>query len=224
MELMIVLVVLMRILSDVVDVYIMNVDLENVLKLISFCDGTIDCESSEDELDCGTGCLEYEYTCLSGHCISLFRVCDGVPNCATGEDESVDLCGCNVNQFECDNGKCILGEYVCDGDPDCPYGEDEDDCGCDEAREFTCPTTGACISIIKVCDGISDCEHGEDERLPECLPTLEPTTPELTIEDEEMYGELLERIEALEEQLKHFRLPQPMKMLPSGLLNVSSRI
>ncbi|XP_072019597.1 uncharacterized protein [Amphiura filiformis] len=59
------------------------------------CDGTWDCPFNEDEIQCSSTCVPWEFTCSSdGSCIPGYWECDGTYNCPFGEDEiHCDMCG-----------------------------------------------------------------------------------------------------------------------------------
>ena len=49
------------------------------------CDGTEDCNTGADELECGCGAGQYR--CDDGQCIHAAFVCDHVENCLDASDE-----------------------------------------------------------------------------------------------------------------------------------------
>ncbi|GAA6106579.1 ST14 transmembrane serine protease matriptase a isoform X2 [Tachysurus ichikawai] len=60
------------------------------------CDGRNDCSDKSDEADCGrsTVCLETNYQCKDGQCISKQNPeCDGEKDCTDGSDENCGVCG-----------------------------------------------------------------------------------------------------------------------------------
>ncbi|XP_043269103.1 low-density lipoprotein receptor-related protein 4 isoform X2 [Venturia canescens] len=142
------------------------------------CDGKMDCENNEDEVNCdevleernsnGNCYGQRNRRCpISGHCISDSWICDGDDDCGDYSDEAP--CGnrlnCTEEQFQCRNGLCVERAWLCDGDNDCMDYSDEEDCAekkkCKE-DEFTCPD-GMCIMNEYRCDGEYDCRDGSDE-------------------------------------------------------------
>ncbi|XP_034949215.1 LOW QUALITY PROTEIN: low-density lipoprotein receptor-related protein 4 [Chelonus insularis] len=144
------------------------------------CDGSIDCENGEDEMECeeifearrGNETCRGESKILcpeSGLCISQQWLCDGDNDCGDYSDES--NCGnkrnCTTDQFECRDKLCIPQLWRCDGEKDCPDYSDEENCNgqrqC-KPYEFACPYIGGpCILKRFLCDGEDDCADGSDE-------------------------------------------------------------
>lgn len=106
------------------------------------CDGTRDCSSEEDELNCGgvtINCRSDQYKCRSdGSCVPLTSICNNVMECPDGSDElgcrattqtsTVPSSPCYVGFFPCDQTRCLPRASFCDGKPDCYDGFDETDC------------------------------------------------------------------------------------------------
>uniref|UniRef100_A0A493T7F9 EGF-like calcium-binding domain-containing protein n=1 Tax=Anas platyrhynchos platyrhynchos TaxID=8840 RepID=A0A493T7F9_ANAPP len=132
------------------------------------CDGEMDCDSAEDEENCGiVTCSAAEFTCSSGQCISKSFVCNGQDNCSDHSDESLEQCGrqpaplvkCYVSEVQCGSG-----EKDCDRDPDCKDGSDEINCPSQTCRpdQFRCED-GNCVHGSRQCSGVKDCLDGTDE-------------------------------------------------------------
>ncbi|KAF8789261.1 Serine protease nudel like protein [Argiope bruennichi] len=86
------------------------------LKLDKRCDGTVDCPSTEDELNC-----------VCAFRIPSSKFCDMYPDCFDETDES--FCSyCPKGSFNCGDGRCINKTKVCDGTVDCNNYMDENFC------------------------------------------------------------------------------------------------
>lgn len=136
------------------------------------------CKHGSDERECAYSiCESGEFSCSSGHCISLLFLCDGEDNCDDGSDET--LCqNCTSGVFPCGPSRvCLDRHQLCDGTADCEDGRDEDPrvCGVLTSEctpfEFKCGD-GQCIRHTYKCDNTEDCSDGSDEEncdVNECL-------------------------------------------------------
>ncbi|KAJ8982651.1 hypothetical protein NQ317_019052 [Molorchus minor] len=112
----------------------------NCIEETKRCDGKMDCDDNEDELECSSFahqpvryCNETKNHVLcprTNRCISKDWLCDGDDDCGDYSDET--HCGyrvnCTVDQFQCENGLCIPKEWICDNDNDCKDFSDELNC------------------------------------------------------------------------------------------------
>ncbi|XP_063683059.1 uncharacterized protein LOC134817742 isoform X2 [Bolinopsis microptera] len=138
--------------------------IRNVFK----CDGTAQCDDSEDEKDCdetsGVYCDE------DGEKIDYKQakdVCDGFAECADESDESEEKCP--DNYCKAGNGSSIYmtENILCDGKADCGDAKDEQQANCERLARFFYPGDGApCDNNTKwirsknLCSG--KCEDGMD--------------------------------------------------------------
>ncbi|XP_071975405.1 complement factor I isoform X2 [Engystomops pustulosus] len=76
-------------------------------------------------------CIEGQFSCVNGKCISHNETCNGQNECGDLSDEL--CCTECVNSFHCKSDVCIPRSYVCNGEVDCIGGEDE--VGCENDRE-----------------------------------------------------------------------------------------
>uniref|UniRef100_A0A4W4EWH7 EGF-like domain-containing protein n=1 Tax=Electrophorus electricus TaxID=8005 RepID=A0A4W4EWH7_ELEEL len=156
------------------------------------CDGKADCENGADEAGWikyiynvfallylsvigPRQCLNGEFRCDSGQCVSRSFACDKEPDCEDGSDEvHCPPTTCSVSSFRCNNSMCIPRLWACDGDQDCTDGSDERPQTCAlqpsmapsipcSSMEFQCGN-GNCIPNIWKCDGDADCLDGSDEK------------------------------------------------------------
>ncbi|PSN38293.1 hypothetical protein C0J52_19350 [Blattella germanica] len=120
------------------------------------CNGRKDCQSGEDELDCeAKKCLDSQFTCKNGQCISIEKLCNGERDCLDGSDEkNCEKCE-EAIQFKCSSGECVDIHDRCDHYPDCT------DVSC-PPTDFKCHI-GVCVPKYWVCDGEPDCIDGTDE-------------------------------------------------------------
>ncbi|XP_020710796.1 sortilin-related receptor isoform X2 [Athalia rosae] len=106
------------------------------------CDGSSDCSSGEDELDCGEvtiGCRNDQFKCRSdGSCVALTSICNDLIECPDASDEigchdhmvssPASTYSCSFGFFPCDETRCLPKTSFCDGIHDCYDGFDEKDC------------------------------------------------------------------------------------------------
>ncbi|ERE90844.1 low-density lipoprotein receptor-related protein 4 [Cricetulus griseus] len=82
------------------------------------CDGQSDCRDSSDEAECAPlKCLDSEFQCATGACLSFSMVCDGREDCADGSDEGGE-CSSSV----CSPGRCYHSCYLSPAGPVCACG------------------------------------------------------------------------------------------------------
>uniref|UniRef100_A0A3B3RJA6 EGF-like domain-containing protein n=1 Tax=Paramormyrops kingsleyae TaxID=1676925 RepID=A0A3B3RJA6_9TELE len=76
-------------------------------------------------------CIDHQFMCSNGHCISEIWKCDGDMDCMDNSDEDPKLCSqtCPPKQFSCSTGQCIPNSWICDLEDDCGDRSDEHDCG-----------------------------------------------------------------------------------------------
>ncbi|XP_072324712.1 LOW QUALITY PROTEIN: SCO-spondin [Scyliorhinus torazame] len=162
------------------------------------CNGESDCEHGEDEtsIQCpgssvktfaavsptvGSGCLHYEFQCVSGECTPLGWVCDNEMDCPDGSDEKNCNRTCRGGEFQCgSSSQCIRHQELCDGIPHCQDQSDETIDNCGSMRIPPCPGSflchsKVCINSTRVCNGLPDCAQGEDElNCDGAIPTAAP--------------------------------------------------
>ncbi|XP_017067464.1 basement membrane-specific heparan sulfate proteoglycan core protein isoform X4 [Drosophila eugracilis] len=129
----------------------------------------------------GVQCLDSQYQCGDGSCISGYKHCNGINDCADASDEynciytygdtyddpdNNPLNECDILEFECDYSQCLPLEKKCDGYADCEDLSDELECQsytdhCLES-EFECD--GYCLPRDQLCNGVTTCQDGSDER------------------------------------------------------------
>ncbi|ESP01930.1 hypothetical protein LOTGIDRAFT_138790, partial [Lottia gigantea] len=100
-------------------------------------------------------CLEKEFQCKSGECVSQSLVCNGKQDCHDSTDEH----NCTVCRgFVCTSGLCLPSPFSkCDGKFDCSDFSDEMNCG------YKLCTNGVQIQSNKFCDKVDDCGDNSDE-------------------------------------------------------------
>uniref|UniRef100_A0A4W4EX80 EGF-like domain-containing protein n=1 Tax=Electrophorus electricus TaxID=8005 RepID=A0A4W4EX80_ELEEL len=112
-------------------------------------------------------CLNGEFRCDSGQCVSRSFACDKEPDCEDGSDEvHCPPTTCSVSSFRCNNSMCIPRLWACDGDQDCTDGSDERPQTCalqpSMLDEFQCDD-GSCIHGSRQCNQVYDCRDMSDE-------------------------------------------------------------
>jgi len=66
------------------------------------CDGRVDCEGGEDELNCTPSCPVDTFQCKDSACISLASVCDNEKDCVDdGGSDELDCCVTPPNGTDC---------------------------------------------------------------------------------------------------------------------------
>ena len=106
-----------------------------------------------------SSCMDNEFQCGSGECLSARAHCNRRFECKDGSDEK----DCNCAHY-------LKAERqfkkICDGVIDCYDTSDEKDCSyCKE--NYVCAGNHVCIDKSKVCNGDNDCPNGDDES--ECI-------------------------------------------------------
>jgi hypothetical protein len=118
-----------------------------------------------------TTCIESEFQCGSGECLSSRVYCNRRVECSDGSDEMSCTCA-NYLRVERQYRK------ICDGIVDCDDSSDEINCPyCKE--NYVCSGSNLCIDKSKICNGDNDCPNGEDES--ECISLVnDEQTPDTT--------------------------------------------
>ena len=79
--------------------------------------------------DYSNKCLDTQFECDEGYCISKELRCNGEPNCADGSDEKdceePPVPCSNSSLYQCRNGVCLTDDLVCNGRDDCGDNSDE---------------------------------------------------------------------------------------------------
>ena len=137
-----------------------------------------------------TRCLDSQYRCRDGHCISEYWLYDGHIDCPDGSDEdqkqsgcimgkSCDLCkpracDCGSHYYQCHAGGCVHWDRVCDKINDCSDKSDEVMCTTHHYNDdnniadiyqcdFQCLNSTVCLPTSSVNDLIPDCPLADDE-------------------------------------------------------------
>nr|XP_053635065.1 low-density lipoprotein receptor-related protein 8-like [Cherax quadricarinatus] len=153
------------------------------IPLLWKCDNESDCIDGSDEYNCSvaTTCLDHQYRCRSGRCISHALVCDDSLDCPDGDDEeqcSTLACMSDPKHFLCKSGTCLPREAACDGKDDCGDGSDEGGrcnetckncayncvktplgprCSCLDGFKIT--SSGSCEDVDECQGNVSVCDH-----------------------------------------------------------------
>ncbi|XP_070561544.1 uncharacterized protein [Ptychodera flava] len=142
----------------------------------NMCDGNVDCQIGEDEVECQNyyfKCPYGTFKCDSGQCIPVDRLCDGITHCADGIDETICQGDqCPVGTIKCTGSHlCVDNSKICDGSYDCAYSsvfDLTDEVNCQE-NATVCPPwkyqcdNGQCIDRNKRCDFFPNCLDKSDE-------------------------------------------------------------
>ncbi|EDW59535.2 modular serine protease [Drosophila virilis] len=140
----------------------------------------------------GSGCLEGQFQCKNGQCITDSLKCDTFMDCADGTDETfVECYNIKCNEHRCSYGACVKSSKWCDGKKDCWDNTDEYefDCTNDPSlfdrkirgkctekpyTQFQCKESEECIPHSKMCDGVGDCLDNSDENIEVCVGSICP--------------------------------------------------
>ncbi|XP_051025717.1 prolow-density lipoprotein receptor-related protein 1-like [Acomys russatus] len=102
------------------------------------CDGQSDCRDGSDEAGCAPQkCLDSEFQCATGTCLSFNMVCDGQEDCADGSDEGGE---CSLSA--CSPGQCY---HSCYQSPSGPM------CACAPGFELE--------SSSQICQDVNECQQ-----------------------------------------------------------------
>ncbi|VDM74572.1 unnamed protein product, partial [Strongylus vulgaris] len=132
----------------------------------SICDGIVDCDTEDDEVNCEECNRGAQFCEVTKRCIPAGQLCDGIPQCPDRSDEQ--NCDCRLcsgsDKALCANGQCLERSRVCDGIMDCEDGMDEKNCPgsclleegetiltvrCADGRTY--PEAEACSGAIEHC-------------------------------------------------------------------------
>ncbi|XP_057608840.1 prolow-density lipoprotein receptor-related protein 1-like isoform X4 [Chionomys nivalis] len=121
------------------------------------CDGQSDCRDSSDEAECAPQkCLDSEFQCATGACLSFSVVCDGREDCADGSDE-----GGECSSSACSPEQCYHACYQTPAGPVCACapGFELDDSGqtCQDVNECQRLTGRPCSQTCINTEGSYNC-------------------------------------------------------------------
>ncbi|XP_050002772.1 low-density lipoprotein receptor-related protein 1-like isoform X2 [Alexandromys fortis] len=121
------------------------------------CDGQSDCRDSSDEAECAPQkCLDSEFQCATGACLSFSVVCDGREDCVDGSDE-----GGECSSSACSPEQCYHACYQTPAGPVCACapGFELDNSGqtCQDVNECQQPTGRPCSQTCINTEGSYNC-------------------------------------------------------------------